>query len=56
LMLDLDGASPRCPDNWGGYLLKPTLVEFWQGRAHRLHDRIQYRLSGRKWVMERLAP
>jgi pyridoxamine 5'-phosphate oxidase len=56
LLLDLDGTTPVCPDNWGGYLLKPTLVEFWQGRAHRLHDRLQYRFEGKKWVLERLAP
>lgn len=56
LLLDLNGVPPKCPDNWGGYLLRPTLIEFWQGRAHRLHDRIQYRSVGKKWVMERLAP
>jgi pyridoxamine 5'-phosphate oxidase len=55
-LLDLDGDRPQCPDNWGGYLLKPTLVEFWQGRAHRLHDRLQFRLAGKKWLVERLAP
>jgi pyridoxamine 5'-phosphate oxidase len=55
-MLDLNGLPPKCPDNWGGYLLKPALVEFWQGRAHRLHDRIRYSLKKQKWVIERLAP
>ena len=55
-MLDLNGLPPQCPDNWGGYVLKPDLVEFWQGRAHRLHDRIQYLRSGNKWFIERLAP
>jgi pyridoxamine 5'-phosphate oxidase len=55
-MLDLNGLPPKCPDNWGGYLLKPTLVEFWQGRAHRLHDRIRYSWKKQKWVIERLAP
>ena len=55
-MLDLNGQSPECPANWGGYLLKPTLMEFWQRRAHRLHDRLQYRRSGAKWILERLAP
>lgn len=55
-LLDLADQNPQCPDNWGGYLLKPTLVEFWQGRAHRLHDRLQYRLSGKIWKLERLAP
>ncbi len=56
LIRDLNGRSPRCPDNWGGYLLKPTRMEFWQGRAHRLHDRLQYRLAKKTWVTERLAP
>ncbi|MDP1621104.1 MAG: pyridoxamine 5'-phosphate oxidase [Bacteroidales bacterium] len=56
LMLDLEGQPPRCPDNWGGYLLKPTMIEFWQGRAHRLHDRLRYRLTGKTWIVERLAP
>lgn len=46
---------PR-PDTWGGWLLKPDRVEFWQGRPNRFHDRIVYRLSGGSWLMERLAP
>ena len=46
---------PR-PPHWGGYLLIPDRVEFWQGRPSRLHDRIQYRLEGDKWIKERLAP
>ena len=47
---------PR-PSHWGGYLLKPTLLEFWQGRSSRLHDRIQYSSGqGGSWKMERLAP
>ena len=44
------------PDNWGGYVVKPTLVEFWQGRSNRLHDRLQYRLEKDAWIIERLAP
>ena len=45
------------PDNWGGYRLKPTLVEFWQGRSSRLHDRLQYTLQDETtWKIERLAP
>ena len=44
------------PDNWGGYLLHPSLIEFWQGRPDRLHDRIQYRLENEEWIIERLAP
>lgn len=47
---------PR-PSHWGGYILKPTLLEFWQGRSSRLHDRIQYSSGqGGSWKMERLAP
>jgi pyridoxamine 5'-phosphate oxidase len=50
-----DGPVPA-PPNWGGYLLRPESVEFWQGRADRLHDRIRYRRTGSTWVIERLAP
>lgn len=44
------------PPNWGGYVLAPTCIEFWQGRADRLHDRIQYTLTNGVWAIERLAP
>jgi len=44
------------PKNWGGYILSPTLIEFWQGRKNRLHDRMQYRLDNGIWTIERLAP
>ncbi len=50
-----DKPLPR-PDFWGGYIVKPNLFEFWQGRANRLSDRIQYRISNKKWIIERLAP
>jgi pyridoxamine 5'-phosphate oxidase len=50
-----DGPIPA-PPNWGGYLLTPEEVEFWQGREGRLHDRIRYRRGGDSWVIERLAP
>ena len=47
---------PR-PKHWGGYILKPNLVEFWQGRPGRLHDRLQYKLTkDLNWKIERLAP
>ena len=46
---------PR-PAHWGGYRVRPRRLEFWQGRSSRLHDRINYRLEGEKWVRERLAP
>ena len=48
-------AIPR-PGFWGGYAVKPSAVEFWQGRPSRLHDRLRYRLEGGAWVVERLAP
>lgn len=45
------------PTHWGGYRLKPQLIEFWQGRPSRLHDRLQYTLqSTGVWKIERLAP
>lgn len=44
------------PDFWGGYLLKPVLVEFWQGRKGRLHDRICYERMGDSWNIFRLSP
>jgi len=51
-----DLAIPR-PPHWGGYRLIPITIEFWQGRADRLHDRFAYRLREAKdWVIERMAP
>jgi pyridoxamine 5'-phosphate oxidase len=44
------------PPFWGGYIVSPNLIEFWQGRASRLHDRIEYKLENNKWVINRLAP
>ena len=46
---------PR-PPHWGGYIVIPDLLEFWQGRPSRLHDRIQYRLLDGGWIRERLSP
>jgi pyridoxamine 5'-phosphate oxidase len=55
-----DDTSPvPCPPHWGGYRLVPDTVEFWQGRASRLHDRIRYRRAkehAAAWVIDRLAP
>lgn len=45
------------PDFWGGYIVKPVEIEFWQGRANRLHDRIRFKLSvNNSWDMDRLSP
>ncbi len=51
-----EGADVPVPPDWGGYLLRPDAVEFWQGRPDRLHDRLRYRRDGSAWVLERLAP
>lgn len=51
-----DGTIQR-PPHWGGYLVRPVVIEFWQGRPGRLHDRLQYTLEDTgDWKMERLAP
>ena len=51
------GTEIERPGHWGGYILKPALIEFWQGRPSRLHDRILYtRIEKNKWKIERLAP
>ena len=51
------GAEITRPPHWGGYIVKPTVLEFWQGRPNRLHDRIQYtKQHDGGWGIERLAP
>jgi pyridoxamine 5'-phosphate oxidase len=51
-----DGTPVPRPAHWGGYVLAPEVVEFWEGREDRLHDRLRYRASDQGWVLERLAP
>jgi len=51
------GDDPPLPPWWGGYLLRPVRIEFWQNRPNRLHDRFRYvRGEDRRWTIERLAP
>jgi len=52
-----NGNSVKRPPHWGGYLVKPVRIEFWQGRPSRLHDRILFSLQGNgQWKIQRLAP
>lgn len=46
---------PR-PPHWGGFLIRPTMIEFWQGRPNRMHDRMAYYKVDKGWCMQRLAP
>lgn len=49
--------TPKRPEHWGGILVRPEQIEFWQGRPNRLHDRLRYNLtSGSTWTAERLSP
>lgn len=56
LVARFDGADVPVPPFWGGLRVVPASVEFWQGRASRLHDRLRYRAEAEGWVVERLSP
>lgn len=51
-----EGSRVPRPEHWGGYCISPTMVEFWQGRPARLHDRVRYTGGPVDWTLERLAP
>lgn len=51
-----DGREVPCPPHWGGIRVAPAVIEFWQGRADRLHDRLVYSRDGDAWSVVRLAP
>lgn len=53
---EFEGREVPPPDHWGGFVVRPTLLEFWHGRPSRLHDRIVYRRTGSDWRVERLQP
>ena len=56
LVKQYKGKEIPVPQNWGGYVLEPRTIEFWQGGVNRLHDRFEYRRVKDKWVIERLSP
>lgn len=51
-----EGKDVPRPPHWGGYVIVPNEIEFWQGRLSRLHDRIRYKLADRVWTYDRLSP
>ncbi len=51
-----DGTDVPCPEQWGGYRVKPDLIEFWQGQPSRMHDRLSYERRDDEWEVIRLAP
>lgn len=56
LAQEYDGKEVPLPEDWGGYLLRPEKIEFWQGQENRLHDRIVYVREDNRWKKHRLSP
>jgi pyridoxamine 5'-phosphate oxidase len=50
------GDNPPAPPHWGGYVIRPSVIEFWQGRSSRLHDRLRYTRTADAWRVDRLSP
>ena len=50
------GDNPPAPPHWGGYVVRPTVIEFWQGRRSRLHDRLRFTRTTDGWQLARLSP
>ena len=53
---EFEGKTLKTPNHWGGYLVKPKKMEFWQGRASRMHDRLCYLYNDNQWIINRLSP
>jgi pyridoxamine 5'-phosphate oxidase len=51
-----DGRDVERPEHWGGYRISLDVIEFWQGRADRVHDRLRFTREGEAWSVERLQP
>ncbi len=56
LKIEYQNKEIKRPEYWGGYLVRPICIEFWQGRPNRLHDRVRCQLKSGLWILERLAP
>lgn len=56
LSAQFEGKTIQKPAHWGGYIVKPNAIEFWQGRPSRLHDRLKYEFKNGLWSRNRLAP
>lgn len=56
MMIQKYGDQPPRPAHWGGLRVVPKVIEFWQGRSSRLHDRLRYRQTSHGWIIDRLAP
>lgn len=56
LEMEYANKTPEKPEEWGGYIVYPEMLEFWQGRSNRLHDRLAYSLEDQRWYLRRLSP